>query len=400
MKVDNAHRDRHAQDQRRKHEDHPLRGDRTLIGERLLDDAAVVCRGCQRDGVLLTLLQQHDIQRGLDLLLAGDRHELLLLPRGVADAALELARLTVDVRLGDLETLQDTVHRRLHVAAHSLDAGVHVDDRRVAVRRGAQQALALDDHCVVLVDDRGEVLIPQAHVGRDHLVHVRRIVDIIAEILHQVDLRGVLRTLLLIPRAFLQSHLGVARQIRQAGALLEGSELALRSAQLAVDDADALLDELRRLLRHLVLLVVGVLVVERHKAIDEVHASSPHRVPQGYLGDRRRLGRGRHAQLLAVSLGRGRGRMDVGHQLDLPALQLRYGIHARETENPHGGGQYGGEPVEALLHRLPVTLLIDLILGPHAQPPVHGIAHAQLHGGHQTVRLLGGDEHVNGGVPV
>ena len=84
----------------------PLRGDRTLIGERLLDDAAVVCRGCQRDGVLLTLLQQHDVQRGLDLLLAGDRHELLLLPRGVADAALELARLTVDVRLGDLETLK------------------------------------------------------------------------------------------------------------------------------------------------------------------------------------------------------------------------------------------------------------------------------------------------------
>ena len=361
MKVDNAHRDRQAQDQRRKHEDHPLRGDRTLIGERLLDDAAVVCRGCQRDGVLLTLLQQHDVQRGLDLLLPGDRHELLLLPRGVADAALELARLTVDVRLGDLETPQDTVHRRLHVAAHSLDAGVHVDDGRVAVRRGTQQALALDDHRVVLVDDRGEVLIPQAHVGRDHLVHVRRIVDIIAEILHQVDLRGVLRTLLLIPRAFLQSHLGVARQIRQAGALLEGSELALRSAKLAVDDADALLDELSRLLRHLVLL----LVVERHKAIDEVHASSPHRVPQGYLGDRRRLGRGCHAQLLAVSLGSGRGRMDVGHQLDLPALQLGYGIHARETENPHGGGQYGGEPVEALLHRLLVTLLVDLVLRSH-----------------------------------
>ena len=42
--------------------------------------------------------------------------------------------------------------------------------------------------------------------------------------------------------------------------MLEGSELALRSAQLAVDDADALLDELSRLLRHLVLLVVGVLM--------------------------------------------------------------------------------------------------------------------------------------------
>ena len=39
-----------------------------------------------------------------------------------------------DVRLGDLETPQDTVHRRPHVAAHSRDAGVHVDDGRVAVR--------------------------------------------------------------------------------------------------------------------------------------------------------------------------------------------------------------------------------------------------------------------------
>ena len=34
--------------------------------------------------------------------------------------------------------------------------------------------------------------------------------------------------------------------------------------------------------------------------------------------------------------------MDVGHQLDLPALQLRYGIHARELKTPTGVGNMAG----------------------------------------------------------
>ncbi len=150
-------------------------------------------------------------------------------------------------------------------------------------------------------------------------------------------------------------------------------------------------------LRHLVLLVVGVLVVERHKAIDEVHASSPHRVPQGYLGDRRRLGRGRHAQLLAVSLGSGRGGMDVGDQLDLPALQLGYGIHARETENPHGGGQYGGgacrSPCSIVSPSHPPYRSYTRPSRPASRPRYSACATPR---GPPDGRLFWGDEHVNG----
>ena len=48
----------------------------------LFDNASIVGGCSQCDGVFLAFLQQHDVEGGLDFLLACDTHELLLLLGG------------------------------------------------------------------------------------------------------------------------------------------------------------------------------------------------------------------------------------------------------------------------------------------------------------------------------
>ena len=102
----------------------------------LFDNASIVGGCSQCDGVFLAFLQQHDVEGGLDFLLACDTHELLLLLGGVADAAFVLARLSVDVAPGDLQAFQNTVYGGFHIVAHGLDPRVQIDDGGIAFGGG------------------------------------------------------------------------------------------------------------------------------------------------------------------------------------------------------------------------------------------------------------------------
>lgn len=129
--VDNSYRNSQSQQQGGQGDDFFAWRYRTLVRQSFFDDAAVGGGSGQGDGILFPLLQQHDVELGLDFLLAGDAQEFLFLLRRAADAAFELPGLAIDVGLGNLESFQYAGYRGLYVVAGSLDAGVHVDDGRV-----------------------------------------------------------------------------------------------------------------------------------------------------------------------------------------------------------------------------------------------------------------------------
>ena len=103
----------------------------------------------------------------------------------------------------------------LYTVAHGFDTGFHIDDSRVVFGRGAEQSLAFDYHGVVLVDDRTEVLILQADIGRNYFVGIGRVVDIIAQEFHQTDLGLVFDAELFVLGVFFQSNFCIGSQVSQ-----------------------------------------------------------------------------------------------------------------------------------------------------------------------------------------
>ena len=125
------------------------------------------------------------------------------------------------VGLRYLQPSQYTVHGSLHIVPHGLDARIDIDYRRIVFGRGTEQTLAFDQHRVILVDDRTQILVLQPYIGGNHLVCILRVVHIITQRLHQSQLGSILGQLLFIFRTLLQSQTGIAGQIGQSGALLE-----------------------------------------------------------------------------------------------------------------------------------------------------------------------------------
>lgn len=303
-----------------------FRRNRILVRQSFFDDAAVGGGSGQGDGVLFPLLKQHDVELGLDFLLAGDAQEFLFLLRRAADAAFELPGLAFDVGLGNLESFQHAGYRGLYVVTGRLDAGIHVDNGRVILRRGAEQAFPLNQQGVVLVDDLAQILVLQADIDRDDFVRVGGIVDVVAQEFHQADLGLVLDAQLLVLGVFFQGQFGIAGQVRQTGFLLEVRQLGFGAAQFLVDDANAVFDEFGRLHGHFVFLVVGVLVVVGHQAVDEVDGSLAAGVLEGYLSDGGRFGGGSNRQVFAVGLGYCGGGIDVANQLQGAGVGFSPGV--------------------------------------------------------------------------
>ena len=99
--------------------------------------------------------------------------------------------------------------------AHGFDTGFHIDDSRVVFGRGTEQSFALDNHGVVLVDDRTEVLVFQTDIGRNHFIGIGRIVDIVAQEFHQTDLGLVFDAELFVLGVFFQSNFCISSQVSQ-----------------------------------------------------------------------------------------------------------------------------------------------------------------------------------------
>ena len=132
--VDDGYGDAHPHDEGYHIDRFGLGRNGTVVRHGLVYDLGVVGSGGQCDGVFFPFLQQHQVESGFDLLLPGDADELAFLRGRIADAAVELAGLTVEVGLGDQQSFLNAVDGGQDVFAHGTDAAIQVHDHRVAFR--------------------------------------------------------------------------------------------------------------------------------------------------------------------------------------------------------------------------------------------------------------------------
>ena len=281
--------------------------------------------------------------------------------------------------------------------AHSLDAGVHVHHSWVVLTRGTEQSLALDKHGVILVDDRTQVLVLQAYIGRNDFLFVGRIVDIVAQEFYQAYLGLVFDAQLFVFGVFLQGKLGIAGQVGQSRFLLEVRQLGFGAAQFLIDDADTVFDEVCRLLCHLVLLVVGILIVEGYQAVDKVGGTLSVGIFNGYLGDGGGFRSWFYRQAFTVCFGDSCRCTHIGCQADIAAfLSLPFvqdGVVCCKAEHTRRGGEYGWEFVEGLFRFL--FFLVEGIAYLDIQFAFGAVAQLQLCACLQLFRLFGRHEYVD-----
>ena len=291
-------------------------------------------------------MQQHQVKSGFDFLLARDADQLAFLSRSIGDAPGIFACLAFQIRLGDGQASLYAVDGGQHIAAHGADAGIQIDYHRVVFLRGAEQALAFQQHLVVAVDQFGKTGICQAYIDRKYFVGVIRIVGIAGQELYQPELGAVFGTFLFVFRVFTQRQLGIAFQVGESGIALEGFQFLFRGSQFAVDDFDTFINKFRGLGSHFVFVIVGIPVVDFHQFVDEIHAALRMRALYRDLCDSGGFGSRLYAQCSPVSVCHTAGGRNRSHDF-LRALD-GCRVFGGKAERARRGGQQGGQLVELL----------------------------------------------------
>ncbi len=361
-----------------------------VAGHGFVDDLGLVGRGGQGDVVFLALLEEHEVEAGLNLLLALDAHVLALLLGGVADAAGVAAGLAVEVGLGDEQLLARALEAGRQALAQAGQLGVEATDDGVGLRRGAQEAVALDHALVVGADEGGDGLVGEADVDGQDVMDVLGARQVVQEVADEVELGAVGHHLLLVIGLLAEGHLGIAAEVRQAGAALELLELGFGGAQLGVDDGDALVDEAGGVAGHFVLVVVGVAVVVLDEPVEEVLTPTAVGVGEGDGDHGRGFAGGLHGEGAGIALGHGQGGAD-GDVDDGFALGQGDTGTRQEGEGTDGRGQHGREAVEA------GGGYLDFIEGGHGLYGTIGLeGDIDAEGGGQAVGTAGGEVEAEG----
>ena len=233
-----------------------------------------------------------------------------------------------------------------YIAAHGADAGIQIDYHRVVFLRGAEQALAFQQHLIVAVDQFGQSGICQAYIDRKYFVGMIRIVGIAGQELYQPELGAVFSTFFFVFRVFTQCQLGVAFQVGQPGIALEGFQFLFRSSQFTVDDINTFINKFCGLGGHFVFIVVGIPVVDFHQFVDKIHTTLRMRALYRDLCDSGGFGSRLYAQCSPVAAGHTAGGRNGSHDFLLAFCDCR--ISRGEAESPRRSGQQGRQFVELL----------------------------------------------------
>ena len=161
--VEDAGRNTDAQDKGDEHDERPLGAHLACILRHFNQLTLVGC-SCQRNRVFLTLLQQHQVQARLHLLLATDECQYAFLFRHLGHFGVVLSQLTVDGMALNLDVLASLLQGLLDAQLHVVELGGQLHDNGAILRSGAQQTVTLKRNLVVFVDERCRSLVLQSHV--------------------------------------------------------------------------------------------------------------------------------------------------------------------------------------------------------------------------------------------
>ena len=278
-------------------------------------------------------MQQHQVEVGLDFLLARDAEVFFFLYGGIAYLAGILAGLCLQGLTVDKQTFFGGLDGGHHAVPHYFDAGVQALYGRVVLVRGTQQALALNQHFVVVLYYRIQVGVLQADVGGYHFVLVGFLEDMALQVGYQGELYFVFGLGAFVSCLFSGGLAGIGRDVNHSCPLLEAGQLAFGGTQFLVDDADTLVDELGSLGGYFVLVVIAFLVIDFYQLVQEVYPTGHLAAGDGKQGHGGASSAGGYGEPVSERRGGACRRYDgslnyFGHRLE--SLQCRIGC--RESE--------------------------------------------------------------------
>ena len=292
------------------------------------DDAGVVGGEGLRQLVLLTFLEQVEVEFLLDLLLTFDGQQVLGL-RGVAGQLADGGGF-LRAQVGNLgvESLDLVVYRledgRLHVA----ERGGEVLHQRVLLATVGQQTVAVHHDGVVLADLLTDVVVLEAGAGGQGLGE-RLLDQLAADVLDSAELAVQGQQFTLVLGALRQILRGGCLDVGQEVFALEGGNVFVDVAQLALDDAEAVGDELRGADGDLVLVLDPVFVVDLDEGIQQVFGLADGGIADAEVDD---------GGLLVAQAGLKGGSIGVGGSLQ---AALAVGDVAADPLGGEGGGGDG-----------------------------------------------------------
>ena len=177
------------------------------------------------------------------------------------------------------------VDRRDDGAAHGNELVVHVGDEGVRHRAVGHEAVALEQLGVVLgylaLDDGAA----DTAVGGQELVFAALAADEVADVAGHVELVVEVENLGVGLVGLLHVHVGGGLYVGDEVLALVGGDVGVDIAELALDDAEALVDELAGAHGYLVLVLHPVFVVDGDKGVEELLGALDGIVAEGEADD-------------------------------------------------------------------------------------------------------------------
>ena len=268
---------------------HRLRSHRGIASRRRVDDTCVAFRHPLRQLVLLTLVQQVEIQFLFDLLAAFHRKDLLLLGRHSRDTAARLFLLRPDILDLDVQPDDQVIHRTDDGLLHRDQRIVQVLHHRVLATAVADQLVAFQQHLVELPDLRLDVHIRYARVRRDQVRTLAGVRQVVLDVFRQAQLVLQTQSLLAILAGGLQVHARLGRDIRQLVFPLVRLDIRIHIPQFFLDHDQTVVDEVGSVHHDLVLVVDRIRVVDGDQRVDHILRTRDGDILKRQVDDRRRL---------------------------------------------------------------------------------------------------------------
>ena len=257
-----------ADEERHEHDDGTART-HLLVAERTFHEAHVGFVDGLLESHLLALVEEVGVERLLQGLLALDADALLLLVGSTGNLAREEVLVAAGIVELKLERGDVVLQRGADALAELLELAVHVADHALVLRGVVGEAVAVVEESVVGGNLLVERVVAEVERGNEVAV-VGAVVEVVVEELRHVELCFDGEALLACRAGFVHHELGRLLEVNELVALLEVGQLVLHAAQLGGNDADALVDELRRVLCHAVLVLHHVFLVGIVERVEHV----------------------------------------------------------------------------------------------------------------------------------
>ena len=164
---------------------------------------------------------------------------------------------------------------------HRPEGIVYLLHDRVLLAAVLYEFVAAELGSIVLRDLGLDIHVGDTGIGRNQVHLLRRVGEIILDILRETQLGIELEDTGIVFLGLAHVHSGCRAEVHYLVRLLEGLQVGLHSAELPLDDDETLVDELRGVDGHLVLVVDSLLVVHRYEHIQHIFSTFRRSVLQG-----------------------------------------------------------------------------------------------------------------------